>query len=154
MRRSNPDRLVRQLVMFGTFIFMTVGASSAQTVIAEQQNEPAPWLFKKSAQQPEKTPPPSEKSAEPAPARNEKAQSGEQPVPDKNIPVEKQDVASESSPSSGWSPPSNNYGWCRHWSPDQEDFLCMVGRILFGSDKPLGPNRDVDENISAGGAGG
>ncbi len=154
MRRSNPDRLSTQLVIFGTFIFMAAGASSAQTVIADQRNEPAPWLFEKSAKQPERAPAPPEKADELPVSTNEKAQTGERPARDKKAPVEKQAVATESSPSTGWSPPSNSFGWCRHWSPDQEDFLCKVGRILFGSDKPLGPNRDVDENISAGGAGG
>jgi hypothetical protein len=140
--------------MLGAIIFMMAGTSFAQTVKTEQRNEPAPWLFEKSPKQPEKIPTPPEKATEPAPARNEKAQTGKRPASDKNAPSQKQNLASESSPSSGWQPPRDSYGSCAHWAPDQEDFLCMIGRILFGSGKPLGPNRDVDENISAGGAGG
>ena len=63
----------------------------------------------------------------------------------------------ESSPSgettAGWQPAGQGTGSCRHSHPDQEDFLCKLIRIFYGPDSS-GPNRDMDNNISAGGAGG
>lgn len=54
----------------------------------------------------------------------------------------------------GWSSAGQGSGSCRHATPDQESFLCKAIRIFYGPDTPPGPNRDVDDNISAGGAGG
>ncbi len=58
----------------------------------------------------------------------------------------------------GWEAPAqgseSGSGSCKYASPEQEDFLCKMGRILYGPDTPRGPNRDMDENISVGGAGG
>jgi hypothetical protein len=45
-------------------------------------------------------------------------------------------------------------GSCGYTTPDQESFLCKMIRIFYGPDTPPGPNRDMDNNISAGGAGG
>ncbi|HEX8873038.1 MAG TPA: hypothetical protein VF780_00305 [Nitrosospira sp.] len=57
--------------------------------------------------------------------------------------------------SSGWSTQKQEYSsGCGHSSADEEDFLCKLGRILWGPDTPQGPNRDMDENVTAGGAGG
>ena len=58
----------------------------------------------------------------------------------------------------GWETPAqgseSGSGSCKYASPEQEDFLCKMVRILYGPDTPRGPNRDMDENISAGGSGG
>ena len=58
----------------------------------------------------------------------------------------------------GWEAPAqgseSGSGSCKYASPEQEDFLCKMVRILYGPDTPRGPNRDMDENVSAGGAGG
>ena len=58
----------------------------------------------------------------------------------------------------GWEAPAqgseSGSGSCKYASPEQEDFLCKMVRILYGPDTRRGPNRDMDENISAGGAGG
>ena len=58
----------------------------------------------------------------------------------------------------GWEAPAqgseSGSGSCKYASPEQEDFLCKMVRILYGPDTPRGPNREMDENISAGGAGG
>ena len=43
---------------------------------------------------------------------------------------------------------------CRYTTPDQETFLCKIIRIFYGPDTTSRPNRDMDHNISAGGAGG
>ncbi|KIO50410.1 hypothetical protein [Nitrosospira sp. NpAV] len=44
-------------------------------------------------------------------------------------------------------------GSCRYATPEQESFFCKMRRIFYGRDSS-GPNRDMDSNISAGGAGG
>lgn len=56
--------------------------------------------------------------------------------------------------SSGWPAEVKRSGSCRYSTPDQESFRCKLIRIFYERDTPRGPNRDVDENISAGGAGG
>lgn len=62
-------------------------------------------------------------------------------------------IASGENPSAGWQPAGQGSGSCRHSHPDQEEFLCKLIRIFYGPDS-AGPNRDMDNNISAGGAGG
>lgn len=52
------------------------------------------------------------------------------------------------------SPAKQESGLDGHAPPQQESFLRKIVRILFGRDSSSGPNRDVDTNISAGGAGG
>lgn len=44
-------------------------------------------------------------------------------------------------------------GSCRYATPEQESFFCKMRRVFYGRDSG-GPNRDMDSNISAGGAGG
>jgi hypothetical protein len=56
--------------------------------------------------------------------------------------------------SSGWSSSKQESGGCRDSITGKEDFLCKLGRILWGPDRPQGPNRDMDDNVTAGGAGG
>ncbi|SEL17226.1 hypothetical protein [Nitrosovibrio tenuis] len=53
-----------------------------------------------------------------------------------------------------WSSARQGYSTCRDAASGQEDFLCKLGRILWGPDTPRGPNRDMDDNVAAGGAGG
>lgn len=70
-------------------------------------------------------------------------------------PAPAQAAPSETDPSSGWSSAGQTSGSCQHATPEQESFLCKVVRILYRAESPRrGPNRDMDENISAGGAGG
>jgi len=64
------------------------------------------------------------------------------------------DASDQAGSSPGWSAPREDYGSCRHSAADEEDFVCKLARIFWGPDRPRGPNRDMDENISAGGAGG
>jgi hypothetical protein len=52
------------------------------------------------------------------------------------------------------STPERDPGSCAYSTPEDETFLCKMIRIFYGPDTPRGPNRDVEENISAGGAGG
>lgn len=59
---------------------------------------------------------------------------------------------------SGWSSagqvPRSGSESCRYSTPEEETFLCKLIRIFYGPDTPRGPNPDVEDNISAGGAGG
>jgi hypothetical protein len=50
--------------------------------------------------------------------------------------------------------PEGDSGSCAYSTPEDETFLCKMIRIFYGPDTPRGPSRDVEENISAGGAGG
>src|SRR5690242_17155214 len=54
----------------------------------------------------------------------------------------------------GWSSPRDSYGSCKHSSDGEEDLMCKLVRIFWGPDRPNGPNRDMDDNIASGGAGG
>ena len=155
MKHSCPGRSMTRYVILGIIIFMMGGVASAQIIIAEQRSDSAPWLLDKTAK-----PLPGGKDEAKAPERppadadrKDKAKTPERMPPAKSASSAGQEVSADSSSSSGWLPPSQGYGSCRHSAPDQEDFLCTLGRILFGS-TPSGPNRDMDENISAGGAGG
>ena len=172
MKHSCLGRSMTRYVILGMITFLIGGGvTSAQTVIAEQGGDSAPWLLDKTAKplpggkDEAKTPEPPpidarEKDEAKAPepratdvGRKEAAKTPERVPPARSASTAGKEVSAESNPSSGWLPPSRSYGSCRHSAPDQEDFLCKLGRILFESPRS-GPNRDVDENISAGGAGG
>lgn len=79
----------------------------------------------------------------------------------KDLPPESAGAASapgtpdQSNSSSSWSSVEQapGSGSCRYATPEQESFFCKMRRIFYGRDSS-GPNRDVDSNISAGGAGG
>jgi hypothetical protein len=79
----------------------------------------------------------------------------------KDLPPERAGAASapgtpdQSNSSSSWSSVEQapGSGSCRYATPEQESFFCKMRRIFYGRDSS-GPNRDVDSNISAGGAGG
>ena len=80
---------------------------------------------------------------------------GQAAAPGNNTAVPAQAAApSQTDPSSGWSSGGQTSGSCQHATPEQESFLCKVVRILYRAETPRGPNRDMDENVSAGGAGG
>lgn len=171
MKHPCPGRSMTGYVVLGIITFMISGVTSAQIIIAEQQSDSAPWLLDKTAQplrggkDDAKTPepPPADvggsdeaKTSKRLPAdagREDKVKTAEHVPAEKSASRVGQEVSDESSSSSGWLPPGKSYGSCRHAASDQEDLLCTLGRILFGSN-PSGPNRDMDENISAGGAGG
>lgn len=81
------------------------------------------------------------------------AAKGKAPPQNRN-PASTPDTPDQASSSSGWSSEGRKSGSCRYSTPDQESFLCKIIRIFYGPDTPAGPNKDMDENISAGGAGG
>ena len=59
------------------------------------------------------------------------------------------------SPPPGWGSARQGDGSCRHSSDSEEDFTCKLIRIFWGF-PPTGPqrDRDIEENISVGGAAG
>ncbi|MGH8763386.1 MAG: hypothetical protein ACREUR_09175 [Nitrosospira sp.] len=69
-----------------------------------------------------------------------------------------QGAPDQAGPPSGWSSagqvPRSGSESCRYSTPEEETFLCKFIRIFYGPDTPRGPNPDVENNISAGGAGG
>lgn len=97
-------------------------------------------------------------AAGPSPVKQENTETGWRVPPPETHSPEKQPQSEQASTSQGWSPPAqgseSGYGSCKYATPEQEDLFCKMVRILYGPDTPRGPNRDVDDNISAGGAGG
>lgn len=87
--------------------------------------------------------------------RTEKGESDKPSVDKASVAPQQTDQANAAE---GWEAPAqgseSGSGSCKYASPEQEDFLCKMVRILYGPDTPRGPNREMDENISAGGAGG
>lgn len=79
------------------------------------------------------------------------SQGGNQPgtPPKAESPPPAQTASVEPSATSERDPSS-----CAYSTPEDETFLCKMIRIFYGPDTPRGPNRDVEENLSAGGAGG
>ena len=63
-------------------------------------------------------------------------------------------ASDQASASPGWSSSGREDVGCRQSDSGQEDFLCKLARIFWGPDTPRGPNRDMDDNVAAGGAGG
>lgn len=51
-------------------------------------------------------------------------------------------------------PSDQEAGLGEHPPPEPKNLFQKIITIFFGRDSPPGPNRDVDTNISAGGAGG
>lgn len=74
------------------------------------------------------------------------------------VPQQTDQATDRANAPGGWEAPAqgseSGSGSCKYASPEQEDFLCKMVRILYGPDTPRGPNREMDENISVGGAGG
>lgn len=131
-------------IPIGIALFAATGICRAQTASEPSSDSLIPGLFIDTAVRP--------------PAEQEKTDTGWKVPSGENRSSEKQLQSDQAGTSQGWSPPAqgseSGYGSCKYASPEQEDFFCKMVRILYGPDTPRGPNRDVDENISAGGAGG
>jgi hypothetical protein len=129
---KNPA--TRSVIFAGILIFGIVGVSHAQTSITAQGGV---QLLAQAS------------SSEGQPASGWKDPvTGQEAAP-------AQAGAGQTDPSEGWSSAGQTSSSCRHANPEQESFLCKVVRILYRAESPRrGPNRDMDENISAGGAGG
>jgi hypothetical protein len=130
----------RSLIIAGILIFGTVGLSHAQTDIAAQGGAHLLAQAGSGAEQPA--------SGWKDPV------TGRAAAPEDNTAAPAQAAPSQTVPSSGWSSGGQTSGSCQHATPEQESFLCKVVRILYRAETPRGPNRDMDENVSAGGAGG
>ena len=124
----------RSLILAGALIFGTVGLSQAQTGATAHGGA---YLIAQAG------------SSDGQPASGWKDPvTGQEAAP-------AQAGAGQADPSEGWSSAGQTSSSCRHANPEQESFLCKVVRILYRAETPRrGPNRDMDENISAGGAGG
>ncbi len=132
------------LILIGIALFAATNICRAQTASEPASNSLIPGLFIDTTGQPA--------------IEQENTESGWKVPPQENRSLEKEPQPDQASTSQGWSPPAqgseSGYGSCKYATPEQEDFFCKMVRILYGPDTPRGPNRDVDENISAGGAGG
>jgi hypothetical protein len=136
---------IRFLIVAGTLIFGAAGLSHAHTGMAAQDGAYLLAQAGSGAEQPAsgwKDPVTGQAAA---PEDNTAAAAQAAPV---------QAAPAQTDSSSGWSSAGQTSGSCQHATPEQESFLCKVVRILYRAETPRGPNRDMDENISAGGAGG
>jgi hypothetical protein len=140
---KNPA--ARSLIFAGILILGTVGLSHAQTGFSAQSGVHLLAQAGSSGEKPAsgwKDPVTGQAAA---PEDNTAAAAQAAPAPA---------AASQTDSSSGWSSAGQTSGSCQHATPEQESFLCKVVRILYRAETPRGPNRDMDENVSAGGAGG
>lgn len=132
--------LARSVVFASVMIFGVAGTSHAQSGAAGQAGVSTPEQGSSTAGQ-------SSSRRGDAPGQGSSLSKNDSPAPGQGTP-------DQTGSSSGWSSAGQGSGSCKYSTPDQESFLCKVIRILYGPDTPRGPNHDVDNNISAGGAGG
>jgi hypothetical protein len=127
--KSTPNGLIPLGAFFITLFFFGIGISHAQSSSGQHS---VPWgdaaKNQGSNQEGNQASPPPKAESPPPPAQT-----------------------ANSEPRST---PEGDPGSCAYSTPEDETFLCKMIRIFYGPDTPRGPNRDVDENISAGGAGG
>ncbi|SCX37849.1 hypothetical protein [Nitrosospira sp. Nsp1] len=139
----------RFLIIAGTLILGTVAISHAQTAPTDMAAQGGAYLLAQagsSAEQPA--------SGWQDPVTGQATATGNNtPAPAQAAPA--QAASSQTDSPSGWSSTGQQTSdSCQHATPEQESFLCKVVRILYRAESPRGPNRDMDENISVGGAGG
>lgn len=147
----------RTALFIGIIIFTASSISHAQSDSVKRENNWVSDIFVNTTQQSQPAPEKDVLGWELPPGTNEekgnKAEKGES---DKASVAPQQ--ADQANTAEGWEAPAqgseSGYGSCKYATPEQEDFLCKMVRILYGPDTPRGPNRDMDDNISAGGAGG
>lgn len=140
----------RSLIFAGTLIFGTMGVSHAQTGMAAQGGANLLPQAGSGAEQP--TSGWKDPLTGQAPAPEDNTAAATPAAPAQAAPAQAAPAQTDSS--SGWSSAGQTSGSCQHATPEQESFLCKVVRILYRAETPRGPNRDMDENVSAGGAGG
>jgi len=138
---KNPA--TRSLIIAGALILGTVGISHAQTAQTDMAAQRGAHLLAQAGSGAE----------QPASGWNDPV-TGRAAAPEVNTAAPAQAAPSQTDPSPGWSSGGQTSGSCQHATPEQESFLCKVVRILYRAETPRGPNRDMDENVSAGGAGG
>lgn len=129
---------VRFVALAGIMIFGVMNASHAQTGAMAQFGAPA------SAQGGSIVAQLSSRWGDAATGQRDSPPESGNAVPAQGTPDQ------ASSPSVEQVPVSSS---CRYATSEQESFFCKMRRIFYGRDTS-GPNRDVDQNISAGGAGG
>ncbi len=139
----------RSLISAGLLILGTVGISHAQTAQTDMIAQGGAYLIAQAAA-----------SAEQPASGWKDPLTGQAATPEGNTAAPAQvapaqAASSQTDSSSGWSAAGQQTsGSCQHATPEQESFLCKVVRILYRAESPRGPNRDMDENVSVGGAGG
>lgn len=134
----------QSLIIAGTLILGTVGISHAQTAPTDMAAQSGAHLL---AQAGSSTEQPASGWKDPA--------TGQTATPENNAAAPAQAASSPTDSASGWSAAGQQTSdSCQHATPEQESFLCKVVRILYRAESPRGPNRDMDENVSVGGAGG
>lgn len=151
MKYYLPLRLpgIPAMVSIGTAIafFAATSICHAETGAKSSPMSPVPGLFIDTPERPSAKPEDSATGWQTPPP--DKHPAGKQPQPEQSDQAEAPQ---------GWASPAqgseSGYGSCKYATPEDEDFFCKMVRILYGPDTPRGPNRDVDDNISAGGAGG
>lgn len=146
-----------QVALFaGVVMSSAAGMSHAQSGLSDRANRWVQDIFVNTDQRNQSL----EKDAQgwelPPGTKEEKGNRTEKEESDKASAAPQQ--TDQANAAEGWETPAqgseSGSGSCKYASPEQEDFLCKMVRILYGSDTRRGPNRDMDENISAGGAGG
>lgn len=126
----------RSATFAGILILAAASMSHAQTGTAEQGSISA---------------------SEPHGSKATQAGSGNSPGSHENAPPKKDGHVSDQGAAGA---PSNEEcaaqeaDACEQSAPEQKSLLRRIMKVLYGPDRPPGPDPDVDTNISAGGAGG
>lgn len=141
----SKNSATRPLIFAGILIF-SVGLSHAQTGTTAQERAYLTAQADVLAEQPA--------SGWKDPATGQQASTPENSTAAPIQVAPTQAVTNQTDSSSGWSSGGQTSGSCQHATPEQESFLCKVVRILYRAETPRGSNLDMDENVSAGGAGG
>ncbi|MEO7560853.1 MAG: hypothetical protein ABIT23_11415 [Nitrosospira sp.] len=132
---------IRSVVLAGIVMYTVASVSHAQTGATGRDITPVPGQGGSAAGQSS----PGQQGATPSPGgslpKNSNAASGQGTSDQTDASPVPSSAKQESGPGG-------------HSTPEQESFLRKIIRIFSGPDSSSGPNRDVDTNISAGGAAG
>lgn len=132
---------IRSVVLAGIVMYTVASVSHAQTGATGHDIAPIPGQDGSVAGQPS----PRQQGATPSP--------GDSPPKNGNA-ASGQGTSDQTEASSVPSSAKQESGPGGHPTLEQEGFLRKIIRIFSGPDSSSGPNRDVDTNISAGGAAG
>lgn len=132
---------IRSVVLAGIMMYAVASVSHAQTGATGHDIAPIPG------------------QGGPVAGQSSPGQQGAIPNPGGSLPkngnaVSGQGSSDQTNDSSAPSSAKQESGPDGHSTPEQESFLRKIIRIFSGPESSSGPNRDVDTNISAGGAAG
>jgi hypothetical protein len=131
---------IQSATLVGIMIFTMAGVSHAQTGTAGHDGASIPGQGVSAARQ--------------SSSEQKDAASDQENLPQKNDGAAPGQGAPQSGSPSTSLPSTQEPGLGEPPAPEPESLFRKIIRIFFGPDSPPGPNRDVDTNISAGGAGG